>query len=167
MYSLNAPVPGAVSALAWDLRSSLTGFDRIRDELTLVVKRMEARSAGEFAADERAFREALGGQGPIEAAIVGIDVFEDPPAGPSPVVYLDVESPGLVDLHDRLVDRFGALGDIEGADYDPHITLARGASDPVDTLRETAEPYHAWTIDRLVFWDARRELPAGDVSLPA
>lgn len=168
MYSLNAPVPGAISALAWDLRSALTGFERIRDELTLVVKRMEGRSAGEFAAEERAIRQAIAGTAPMEAAVVGVDVFEEPPAGPAPVVYLEVESPGLIELHTQLVEHYGALGPVEGADYTPHITLARGTDDPsiIEMVREVAEPQHTWTIDRLVFWDARRGVPAGEVSLP-
>lgn len=169
MYSLNVPVPGAISAIAWELRSSLTGFERLRDELTLVVKRLEARSAGEFAADERAVREALAGTDPFEIAVTGLDLFTDPPAGPDPVVYLAVESPGLRALHRELVERFGPVGAIEGAAYAPHITLARGATDPeaVETALAAEIGEHRWTVDRLVFWDARRELPAGEVALPA
>lgn len=169
MYSLNVPVPGAVSSGVWDLRAALTGFERLRDELTLVVKRLDARSAGEFAALERAMREELTGTAPFEVEITGVDRFEDPPAGPAPVIYLAVDSPALEGLHDALVDRFGVLGAIEGREYVPHITIARGDGDVAaigDRELEGLAGYR-WTVDRLVFWDARRELPAGEVSLPA
>lgn len=169
MYSLNVPVPGAVSSQAWDLRSVLTGFERLRDEHTLVIKRLEARSAGEFAALERAIREELTGTAPFEVEITGLGIFREPTTEPGPVLYFDVQSPGLVRLHEKLVSRFGAVGEIEGADYTPHITLARGGGDPsvIDDLLDMEGPTHRWTVDRLVFWDARRELPAGEVSLPA
>lgn len=169
MYSLNVPIPGAVSSQVWDLRSTLAGFDRLRDELTLVLKRLDARSAGEFAAVERAMRQELSGVAPFEAEIDGVDVFEDPPAGPAPVIYLAVESPRLEALHEELVDRFGAVGAIEGEAYVPHITIARGEGD-IDGLEEHGIGEldgYGWTVDRLEFWDARRELPAGDVGLPA
>lgn len=168
MYSLNVPVPGAVSEIAWDLRSSITGFELLRDELTLVVKRLDARTAGEFAALERAVRSELAGTAPFEVEVQGIDRFEDPPTDPAPVVYLDVHSPAIESLHADLVDRFQALGPVEGAGYTPHITLARGGpSDARAALRDVTEPSHRWTVDRLIFWDARRELPAGEVALPA
>lgn len=169
MYSLNVPVPGAVSAFAWEIRSALTEFERLRDELTLVVKRLEARSAGEFAAEERVIRQELSGVAPFEIEITGLDMFDDPPAGPGPVLYLAVESPGVIALHEQLTTQFGALGNIEGASYVPHITIARGAteSDNVDSILENYTYSYRWTVERLVFWDARREMPAGEVPLPA
>lgn len=167
MYSLNVPVPGAVSERVWDLRSALTGSERLRDELTLVVKRLDARSAGEFAAIERAIREELSGTAPFEAELTGIDCFEDPPAGPAPVVYLAVESPGLEALHSELVDRFGAVGETEGDAFVPHITIARGGNpSAIAELEDASITGYRWTVDRLIFWDARRELPAGDLNLP-
>ncbi len=169
MYSLNVPVPGTVSSRVWDLRAALTGFDRLRDELTLVVKRLDARSAGEFAALERAVREELSGTAPFEVEITGVERFEDPPAGPAPVIYLAIDSPPLEALHDELVDRFRTVGAIEGGAYVPHITVARGDGDPVALEYRELDGLagYRWTVDRLVFWDARRELPAGDVNLPA
>lgn len=169
MYSLNVPVPGGLSELAWEWRSSFGEFDVLRDELTLVVKRLEATTAGEFAADERAVREAIRGIDPFEVSIEGLDVFEDPPAGPAPVLYIAIESEGIERLHHRLVDQFGAMGPIEGKGYVPHITLARG-TDPSaleEVLDQREVPTHEWMAERLVFWDARRELPVSDVSLPA
>lgn len=169
MFSLNVPIPGAISALAWEWRASLQSFDALRDDLTLVVKRLDADTAGEFAAVERAMREELRGTDPFEVRITGFDSFEDPPAGPAPVLYLGVESVGIDRLHRRLVDRFGAMGPIEGEDYVPHITLARGADEAAvrQVIDEQEAPEQQWTVDRLVFWDARRELPVSDVSLPA
>lgn len=169
MYSLNVPVPGPVRAIAWDLRADLLGLERLRDELTLVVKRLDARSAGEFAAVERAVRQELQGTSPFEVRITGLEAFTDPPAGPAPVVYLAIDGPELVALHRRLVERFGTEGPIEGAGYRPHITLGRGTAEPgaIDDMLATEVGDHRWTVDRLVFWDARRALPAGDVALPA
>lgn len=168
MYSLNVPVPGEVAGLAWDLRSALVGFERQRDELTLVVKRLNASSAGEFAAVERAVREELAGTPPIELAIDGLDLFADPIAGPAPVLYLDIESPGVEALHRQLVNRFDPLGPIEGKEYVPHITLARGGDlETAEKVMAEFGPTHRWTANRLVFWDGRREVPAGEISLPA
>lgn len=169
MYSLNVPVPGAVRERAWELRSQLTVFERLRDEHTLVIKRLDARTSGEFAALERATREEVAGTAPFEASITGIGHFESPPAGPSPVVYLAVESPPLERLHRRLVEGLDAVPELEGDAYRPHITLARGTTDheAVEALLQTDVEPVTWTVDRLVFWDARRELATGTIRLPA
>lgn len=169
MYSLNVPVPGAVSERAWELRRSLTGVDRLRDDLTLVVKRLEARTSGEFAAESKAVRDCLSGTAPFEARVTGIEAFTDPPAGPGPVVYLAVESPAVGKLHLSLVDALGAITGVEGEIYVPHITLGRGIDDPADLERLCNRPFEpiSWTVERLSFWDARREVEIGSVSLPA
>lgn len=167
MFSLNAPVPADISALATELRSALLPADRIRDELTLVVKRLPADSWDEFVAVERTARQALADQPPVDARIDGVGLFRDPPAGPAPVLYLRVDSPGLHTLHRRLVDRFDAVPGIEGDGYVPHITLARGAGS--ETARERVEaagvPAFQWTIDRLVFHDGRRDIDIGELAL--
>lgn len=167
MFSLNVPVPAEVSALAAELRSALLPAAQLRDELTLVVKRLPADSWDEFVEVERDVRRTTADQPPMAARIDGVATFEDPPAGAAPVLYLPVESPGLVALHARLVERFGAAGGIEGDGYVPHITLARGpGSDEAAALvRDADVPSIEWTVDQLVFWDGRRDLAIGDVTL--
>ena len=169
MFSLNAPVPGAVSALAWELRSQFTPFDVLRDEHSLVIKRLTARDGASFHEESKEVRAAVSGTAPFEVAITGIDWFSNPPAGPAPVIYFDVESPALFELHMQLVDALGAVSDIEGEPYQPHVTVARGGGDAelLERLREIQfEPVH-WSVDRLIFWDTKRELPVGEISLPA
>ena len=169
MYSLNVPVPGIVKERAWELRRPLTGVERHRDELSLVVKRLEARTSGEFAAESQAVREWCRGTPPFEIRLPRIETFEDPPAGPAPVIYLAVESPAIEELHATLVDALGAVTAVEGDHYVPHITLGRGLDDPavLAQLDEHSFEPISWSVERLCFWDARREVEIGSVPLPA
>jgi len=140
VFSLNVPLPPAVSRLAGALRPGLTGFDRVRERHTLVCKRFgvdDVRDKSGGAPPARAdaldrlrtdLRRPLAGTAPFEVAVTGVDAFESPSAGSAPVVYLAVESDGLVRLHRRLCAAFGAVEGIEGGDYIPHVTLARGWS---------------------------------------
>lgn len=166
MYSLNAPVPGRVSALTAELFPHLVGFESIRERHSLLLKRLGDEEFTHLA--ERVRRE-LRGAPTVEARVTGIDYFEDPPRGSRPVVYLAVESPGLDRLHRRLVDRFGAVEGLEGDEYTMHVTLARGGGD-VDAARALAareiEPI-TWTITELRLWDAVHGETAGTISLPA
>ena len=169
MYSLNVPLPGEVSAFAADLARDLPGARaRVRDERTLVVKRLGGDDRSEFRRLAARAREALAGAPAFEARVVGVGVFEEAAAGPSPVVYLAVESPGLVALHRRLAEVFEPVEGIEGKNYVPHVTVARGGS--VAAARRLAgrgvEPLE-WTVSELAFRDADRGQPAGTVSLPA
>ena len=164
---LNVPVPGRVSAIASDLRPVLAPFDRVRERHTLVVKRLgEAEPAGL----EKRVRRALAGTPAFEARVAGIGTFREPVAGPGPVVYLGVESPGLVRLHRQLCEAFGTVPGIEREDYVPHVTLARGggaeAEEAVERLVETEVEPVTWTVGELVFWDARYDEVTGRVSLP-
>lgn len=166
MYSLNAPVPGRVGALAADLFPHLVGFESIREDHSILLKRLGDDEFGHLA--ERV-RQELRGAPAVEARITGIDYFESPPRGSSPVVYLVVESPGLEQLHDRLVDAFGAIDGLEGDEYVGHVTLARGGGD-VEAARALAEreiePI-TWTITELRLWDARYGEAARTIPLPA
>ena len=156
------PVPPVVRRLANRLEPALTPFRSIRDRPTLVVKRFDGRrSRGEI---EGVAREVLAGVAPFDARVTAVDAFTDPPTGAAPVVYLAIESPGLRRLHERLVDRVGAVSGIEGAAYAPHVTLARGvpdtAADDVDRtetalrrLRHRGIEQVSWTIDTLGVWN--------------
>lgn len=168
MYSLNVPVPGAIAELAGQLRPRLLGFETVRDRQTLVLKRLGDLDHASFPPVEKAVRRALDGAPSVEAAVTGIEVFREPISGPAPVVYLAVDSPGLVRLHHRLADVVDPVEGLEGPDYVPHITLARGG-DPevdVDRLLDVEIDPVSWTVTRLEFWDATHEQPAGKIALP-
>jgi 2'-5' RNA ligase len=178
VYSLNVPVPPAAERLAADLHPQLVAFDRIRDRHTLVCKRFEADEADYDRLRER-LRVALSPTPAFEARITGIDAFETPTHGPGPVVYLAVESPGLHDLHRRLVASFGAVhDDLEGPAYVPHVTLARGGGEAsgtpsspgdasaVERLRAVDIDPITWTVSELHLWSRARREAVWTVSLP-
>lgn len=166
MFSLNVPLPGRVRREVESLRPALTGFDTVREETTLVVKRFGRPDPSEAARLESEARAVLADAPAFEAHIDGIGTFDDPPAGPAPVVYLVVESPGLEQLHARLVEAFGAVPGLEGPDYVPHVTVARGdGRDALERLSNvTVEPV-TWTVGELWFWEARHGERAGRVTL--
>ncbi len=163
-YSLNAPVPGRVARIADDLSPHLSAFDHRRRRHSVVCKRLGEGRRGPLA--ERV-RRVLSGAPAVEARIDGIDVFENPPKGSAPVVYLAVESPGLHRLHERLCEVFDPIPVLEGDDYVPHVTLARDAD--VETARRLAErsvdPV-TWTVSELQFWDATDREVVRRFSLP-
>jgi 2'-5' RNA ligase len=164
VYSLNVPVPGEVRRVASDLHPRLTAFDAVRERHSLLVKRL---GDGSLPRVRERLREPLSGSPAFEVRLSGIDYFERPVNGTGPVVYLAVESPGLYDLHDRLVSAFGAVAELEGDEYVPHVTLARGGSvADAERLAAVDVPPVTWTVSRLALWDdayretvARFELP--------
>ncbi|MFC5133245.1 MULTISPECIES: 2'-5' RNA ligase family protein [Haloferacaceae] len=182
MFSLNVPIPPAVGRLAADLQPKLSGFDRVRDRHTLVCKRFGVAdvSASEDVASGTVgdppsrpialdrlrdrLRRSVASVDPFAVAVVGVDAFETPASGSGPVVYLVVESDGLVRLHRRLCAEYGAIEGIEGEAYVPHVTLARGgetaaASRLVDAGVEF-EPIR-WRVHALDLYDPEfREVAA-------
>jgi 2'-5' RNA ligase len=173
VFSLNVPVPGSVARIASELRPALAGagVDRFRDRHSLVVKRFEDEEENGWSLPRlrERLRPVLRGSPAFEARVTRADVFETPPRGPGPVVYLAVESPGLGALHDRLVDAFGAVDGLEGDDYAPHVTLGRGGTfdaDALATLSGRVEPV-TWTVSELVVHDARHRETVSRLSLPA
>ena len=191
MFSLNVPLPPAVERLAADLHPKLSGFDRVRDRHTLVCKRFGVADvqSGEREGSERGGRdeegdvppreEALGrlrerlrgplaGADPFEVAATGVGVFDAPRSGSRPVVYLAVESDGLVRVHSRLCAAFGTVEGIEGDDYVPHITLARGGNpEPgvvADLVDAEFEPIR-WRVHALDVWDPEYHEVAASVDL--
>lgn len=168
VYSLNAPVPPAVATLAQHLATDLPAADRrTRGEHTLICKRLGTRDQ-DYDRLEAWAREALTGAPTMEARIAGVDLFEEAAEGSSPVVYLAVQSPGLVDLHHRLAETFDPVPGIEGKEYVPHVTVARGGSlDAAHEVAERAVDPIQWTITELVFYDAELGETISRVSLPA
>lgn len=170
MYSLNVPVPSVVRDLAEELRPALVGFERVREPRahTLVLKRLAATDRREYLAVERRARAALSGAPAVEARIAELGAFWNPPNGPGPVLYLAVESPGLLDLHRRLVGELGAVEGMEGEVYTPHVTLARGGdrSTIERLLSRDIDPIR-FTVTTLAFYDGRHGERIDTISLPA
>ncbi|MCT9094934.1 2'-5' RNA ligase family protein [Haloarchaeobius sp. HME9146] len=166
MYSVNVPVPGSVARLASDLHPFLLDFDRVREDYTLLAKRIG--DPEHFSVREHEVRRALHGQPAFEVQVTGLGCFEQPTKGTAPVVYFEVESPGLLDLHERLVDEFGAIGGLEGEDYVPHVTIARDApQSAADRLLEQDIEPVTWTVNQLEIFDSRYREVAARISLPA
>ncbi|ELZ44283.1 hypothetical protein C464_15660 [Halorubrum coriense DSM 10284] len=83
-------------------------------------------------------------------------------------MYLAVESDGLVRLHRRLCAAFGVVEGIEGDDYVPHVTLARGG-DPgpgavADLVAAEFDPIR-WRVHALDVWDPEYREPAATIDL--
>lgn len=157
MYSLNIPVPPVAKRIAADLAPELVPFRTVRKRPTIVVKRFG--DAEPPARLREQLRPTLAGVRPFEARVTGVDTFDDPPNGDSPVVYLAVEGEGLRDVHERVVRDFGAVVGLEGGEYDPHVTLARGVGtdrdaveDALDRLRERDFGDVSWTVTELGIW---------------
>ena len=160
MYSVNVPVPADVSRLARGFASEL--FDATaRDRHTLVVKRFDA--IDDHASLARRVRTELAGTPPFALRLTGIEAFDPPTTGRGPVVYLAVESPALLDLHHTLCDRFGAIEGLEGDEYVPHVTIARGG-DAHRLVGRSVE--FEWVADALIVWSARYDEPTERISLP-
>lgn len=174
-YSLNVPVPTALRRVAARLEPALAAFDSVRDRPTLIIKRFTGdRSRGRI---EAIVRETLAGAQPFELHTTGIGTFENPPSGSAPVVYLGVEGRGLRRVHARLVDRLGGVPGLEGDEYSPHVTLARGLSgsraDSVDReataitrLRDRDIEPVTWQVDELGVWSREYREIVTRVPLP-
>lgn len=150
------------------LRPDLFGFDTVRERHTLVAKRLGDEPPGGVSRLREQVRTALVGTPAFEVRVSGLDYFERPARGEGPVVYLTVESPGLLELHERLSGAFSVAEGIEGEDYVPHLTLARGGSlEKAKRLAEREIDPVTWTVSKLVLWDANYEESVSEFSLPA
>lgn len=166
MFSLNVPVPGSAARLAGDLARELPGATpRPRGEHSMVAKRLATDDRPPSVVEARA-REVLADQRPVAVRIGEVDWFETPTSGPGPVVYLAVESPGLHALHDHLCETFDPVPEVEGAEYTPHVTIARGGDREAARrlLDREIEPIE-WVVDELAFYDAERAVESGRVAL--
>lgn len=143
----------------------LADFESVRTTPTLVLKRFDGSLSAH--AIESEIRLALADSSPFAVRLEGIGTFEDPVSGAGPVIYLAVESPGLEGLHTQLVDRFDALEGLEGDDYVPHVTLARGGGMDGEyyELEDAAIDPLEWTVSELWFWDARLQERTGRLAL--
>jgi len=168
VYSLNVPLPSAATSLAGRLARDLPqARARPREEHTLVAKRLGGGDHAAYARLEARAREAVRGTDPFDVALTGVEQFETAETGPSPVVYLAVESPGLIALHERLCRAFDPVDGMEGETYVPHVTIARGG-DPAAASRlvEREIAPVEWTVEELVTFDADRGQVVSRLSLP-
>ena len=163
MYSLNVPLPSSVAALAGRLAREIpTARARARGEHTLVCKRLTGDAP--YPRLEARAREALAGTPAFEARVTGVDYFSEAATGPSPVVYLAVESPGLEALHDDLCETFDPVEGLEGDDYVPHVTIARGGDlAATERLAERDVDPVRWSVTDLTFYDAERSIHLSEV----
>jgi 2'-5' RNA ligase len=168
VYSLNVPVPGEVERLAEEFRPALLGFETVRERHTLLCKRLGDAPPGGVARLREQVRTALADAPAFGARITGVGVFERPPLGEGPVVYLAVESPGVRRVHERLVGEFPVVEEFEGDDYVPHVTLARGGDvGKAGRFAEREVEPVTWTVNRLALWDANYEESVAEFPLPA
>jgi 2'-5' RNA ligase len=169
VFSLNVSVPGAVRRVALDLHPRLTPFDSVRDRHTLLAKRFDTTLDADAESLPRLrerLRDVLRPVAPFEARTDGIDYFERPTRGEGPVVYLGVESEGLHDLHRRLCAEFGTVEGMEGPDFTPHVTLARGGRvEDAEALSRRSVDTTRWTVREVRIWDARYRETAARISL--
>ncbi|WP_135303508.1 2'-5' RNA ligase family protein [Haloarcula amylovorans] len=169
MYSLNVPLPSAVTSLAGRLARDLPlAQARPRGEHTLVAKRLGGGDHAAYATIEGRARDAVRGTAPFSVRVTGVDQFEVAETGSSPVVYLAVESPELFALHERLCEAFDIIDGLEGDGYVPHVTVARGgdAAAAERLVGREIEPVE-WTVEHLEFYDAERGQWVSRVALPA
>ncbi len=169
-FSVNVPVPPAVQRLAADLAPELTAYDSVRDEFTLVLKRLGDPDS--FPATEQRVREALRSAPAFEARVAELNAFRNPPVGPAPVLYFAVESPGIEQLHRTLCEQFDPVAGMEGADYVPHVTVARGVesgpltNDPTDSLVRREVGPVTWDVTELEVRDGIYGETTTRISLP-
>jgi 2'-5' RNA ligase len=156
-----------VARVAADLRPALTGFERIREDHSILLKRLGHYDPADVAPLADRLRRALRGTGPVAAQVTGVDFFEAPPSGSAPVVYLTVESPGLYAIHHHLVETFGAIDGLEGEDYTIHVTLARDGDETMARrLAEREIDPVTWTVGELRLYDATHGERVRRLSLP-
>jgi len=169
VYSLNVPVPAPVARQAGELARELPAARaRARDEHSLLVKRLGGRDGYEAERLPARVREAIAGTAPFEVATTDVGIFEEPPTGAGPVVYLAVESPALVALHERLCEVFEPVAHLEGDVFVPHVTIARGGEmAAAERLAARDIERVTWEVSELAIWDAERSLPTTRFSLPA
>lgn len=159
-YSLNAPVPSEVARLAAGLASECLTADA-REHHSVVVKRLGGND--DYRRGLPRIREALADADPVAVRAAGVEAFRQPTTGRGPVAYLAVESPGLGDLHERCCEVVDPFPGLEGAEYVPHVTIARGG-DADRLVGREAGPVE-WVVDRLEVWDAERRTATESVSL--
>ena len=150
MWSLNVSMPQNIVRAIKEVTLGVSGWEEICEDPTLVIKRFEKGDVDGHVESE--IRLLLEGVEPFDIEIGNLERFDVAERGSSPVLYLEVKSPGMKALHETLVDVFGSVKGVEGENYIPHITIARGGSGDYiefDGLSCDTE----WTVEMLELWN--------------
>ena len=150
MWSLNVSIPQNIVRAIEEVALGVRGWEEICEEPTLVIKRFEKRDLDGHVKSE--IRFLLESVEPFGIEIENLERFDVAEKGSSPVLYLEVKSPEVKALHETLVDVFGSVEGVEGENYIPHITIARGGSGDY-TVFSGLSCDTGWTVEMLEFWD--------------
>ena len=143
-------MPQNVVRLVGEVTPRLKGWEEVCEEPTLVIKRFERKDLDGHMESEIKF--LLENVEPFNVKIGNLKKFDVAVRGSSPVLYLEIKSPGMKALHETLVSAFGCVKGIEGENYIPHITLARGGGKE-DINFSVLPGSTQWTAKMLEFWD--------------
>ena len=150
MWSLNVSIPQNIVRAIEEITLGVKGWEEICEEPTLVIKRFEKKDLDGHVKSE--IRFLLENVEPFGIEIGNLERFDVAERGSSPVLYLEVKSPEVKALHENLVDVFGSVEGIEGENYIPHITIARGGSgDYIEFSGLSCDT--GWIVEMLEFWD--------------
>ncbi len=152
MWSLNAMIPRKITEMIHSFGPELNGWEDINKDHTLVIKRFqEINSRDNFESEMRLLLEKTD---PFEIRIGDIDIFSSVPKGSSPVLYIEIESRDLVKIHEKLINVFGVVEGLEGKDYIPHITIARGHKNGFERFEKNLDA--TGIVKVLEFWDREK-----------
>ncbi len=162
VWSLNVSIPQNIVRAIGEVTSELGQGGEVNEELTLVIKRFEKRDLDGHLESE--IKILLENVEPFVVEIGNLKMFDVADRGTSPVLYLEVKSRGIKLLHETLVSSFGCVEGVEGENYIPHITIARGDGvrgvDFSDFSCSTR-----WTAEILEFWDRNKRKKKNKVIL--
>ncbi|HIJ12598.1 MAG TPA: 2'-5' RNA ligase family protein [Halobacteriales archaeon] len=150
MWSLNVSIPQGIVRAIGEITPVLGRGEGIVEEPTLVIKRFEKEDLDGHIESEIKF--LLENVEPFIVEIGNLEMFEVADRGTSPVRYIEVKSIGIKVLHETLVSVFGCVKGVEGENYIPHITIARGSGAKNLDFSDFSGPIQ-WTANTLEFWD--------------
>ena len=150
MWSLNVSMPQNIVRAIREVALGASGWEEICEDPTLVIKRFEKVDvSGHVESEIKLLLESVE---PFDIEIGNLERFDVAERGSSPVLYLEVKSPGMKALHEILVDVFGSVKGVEGENYIPHITIARGGGVRDVDFSGFSGPT-IWTAETLEFWN--------------
>ncbi len=131
---ISEDVRKACTELQKEIRKSGTKAKLVEPEnLHITLRFLGDRPPG-FSDSVRRVLHELKGSGKIEAKTTYVGSF--PSREFIRVVWLGIDSPGIIKLKQGIDSRLEGLGIIPETDYTPHITLARIKEKPSKKLRE-------------------------------
>ncbi len=162
MWSLNVSIPQGIVRAIEEMAPVSRGWEEIVEEPTLVIKRFEKEDLDGHIESEIKF--LLENVEPFTVEIGNLEMFEVADRGTSPVLYIEVKSIGMKLIHETLVSVFGCVKGVEGENYIPHITIARGSGVKNIDFSDFSGPTW-WTAKTLEFWDGDKRKKKNQVML--